>query len=463
MMDLSPSIESMTEPKPLLFAIVDIETNGGAPTGDNITEVAAVLHDGVREIDRWVQLIRPSSSIPSGITRLTGIDNSMVQDAPAFGEAAADLHQFLGDSVFVAHNVSFDLKHLQAGFKNAGLTYNPRRLCTVRMSRKWLKGPQRYSLGALCEFFGIENEAHHRAWGDAVATAELFAKLWKNHADDMAQEWGRGGGTSWWPPHLPPDALATIPSTPGVYRFLDSEGKLAYVGMSKNLASRVRQHFNGSGGEARSQKLRQMVHHVTWQETGSEWMAIVLEDVLIRRHHPPLNRAQKVVGKGWALDGFSCRQGISRFSLSKGGRATSLHRFRSKMEGETWLRKVVDDEGLNPAWSGLPGTAWKDGWLDNQAARALHNQRASAWLERFKAAKRQQNQTQVISLPPTPEGWVPELQLEQGKFKAYRFAGETENAEWIPDAGSGRIDAMMERYFSEGHAAHLEAEKASEG
>ena len=433
-----------------LFAIVDIETNGGSPTGDNITEVAAILHDGRRELDRWVRLIRPARPIPLGITRLTGIDDNMVADAPEFGALAEDLHTFLGDAVFVAHNVSFDLRHLQAGFKAAGLHYNPRRLCTVRMSRKWLKGPHRYSLGALCEYFDIDNEAHHRAWGDAAATAELFAKLWKDHADDMALEFGRGGGTSWWPPHLPPDALTDIPATPGVYRFLDGEGKLAYVGMSKNLASRVRQHFNGSGSEARSQKLRRLVHKITWEETGSEMMAAVLEDVLIRRHHPPLNRAQKVVGKGWAIDSFTCRQDIVRFSVTKGGRATSLKRFRSKNDGETWLRREVESRGLNPAWAGLHGTAWQEGWVDNAAARALHNARAQQWIADIRSAKAAQSERDVLVLPPTPSGHLPELQLEEGRFKAYRFRSLEEETAWIPDSGSSRIDAVLERHFAQG-------------
>lgn len=430
-----------------LFAIVDIETNGGGPTGDNITEVAAILHNGVHEVDRWVQLIRPARPIPAGITRLTGIDNSMVQDAREFSGWAEHLHEFLGDAVFVAHNVSFDLKHLQAGFKAAGMHYNPKRLCTVRMSRKWIKGPQRYSLGALCAFFDIENEASHRAWGDATATAELFARLWKDHAEEITSEFGRGDGTSWWPPHLPPDALADIPSSPGVYRFFDDEGKLAYVGMSKNLASRVRQHFNGSGGEARSQKLRRLVHKVTWEETGSEWMALILEDVLIRRHHPPLNRAQKTVGKGWAVDTFACRLGIQRLSLTKGGRATSLQRFRSKAEGEAWLRHHAEASGLNPAWSGLPGTAWSEGWVDNEAARLLHNNRAQAWLANLKALRTEQSQTDVIRCAATPQGLIPEVQLESGRFSAYRFCAPGEDTPWIPDAGSGRIDAALERHF----------------
>ena len=102
----------MTASASTTYAIVDIETNGGAPTGDNITEVAAILHDGRRELDRWVRLIRPARPIPSGITRLTGIDDTMVADAPEFTDLAEDLHTFLGDAVFVAHNVSLSLIHI---------------------------------------------------------------------------------------------------------------------------------------------------------------------------------------------------------------------------------------------------------------------------------------------------------------------------------------------------------------
>lgn len=440
-------------PSPILFAIVDIETNGGPPNGENVTEVAAILHDGRQELDRWVHLVQPARPIPAGITRLTGIDDSMVADAPRFADLAEDLHAFLGDAVFVAHNVSFDLRHLQAGFKNAGLHYNPRRLCTVRMSRKWIEGPKRYSLGALCEYFGIDNEAHHRAWGDAAATAELFAHLWRDHAEEMLAESGRGTGTSWWPPNLPPDALVDLPSSPGVYQFHDGDGKLVYIGMSKNLASRVRQHFNGSGGEARSQQLRRLVHRITWQQTGSEWMALLLEDVLIRRHHPPLNRAQKVTGKGWSMNTFTCRQGIIRCSLGKGANPTALKRFRTQKEGEQWMRSEAESRGLNPEWLGLHGTAWHGGWVDNHASRQLHNERAASWMEAIRMAKTAQMEVTVISLPETPEGTVPEWQLEWGRFKAYRFATPGEDTPWIPDGGSGRIDALIDRYFAQGQAA----------
>ena len=433
-------------PTPLQFVIVDIETNGGPPDGENITEIAAILHDGRKELDRWVHLIRPDAPIPAGITRLTGIDDAMVADAPPFGSLAEDLLAFLGDAVFVAHNVGFDLRHIQAAFKRCGMHYNPRRLCTVRMSRKWLEGPQRFSLGALCAYFGIENEAHHRAWGDAAATAILFSKLWSAHAAAINEEIGRGEGTSWWPPHLPPDALADLPSTPGVYRFLDEGGRIAYIGMSRNLSSRIRQHFNNTSDPARSQELRRTVHKVTWEETGSELMALVLEDVLIRRHHPPLNAAQKVVGKGWSLELFTCRSGIRRLTLVKGGKPTAIQRFRSRNEGESFLREMAEAWGLNPAWTGLPGTAWTEAWIDNAASRALHNDRLEQWRGAMQEAKQRQSDLDTLSLPATPEGAEPQLLLESGRFRAYRFV-ISEDDDWVYDTGSGRIDAALERYF----------------
>ena len=433
-------------PTPLQFVIVDIETNGGPPDGENITEIAAILHDGRKELDRWVHLIRPVAPIPSGITRLTGIDDAMVADAPPFGSLDEDLLAFLGDAVFVAHNVAFDLRHIQSAFKRCDMHYNPRRLCTVRMSRKWLEGPQRFSLGALCAYFDIENEAHHRAWGDAAATAVLFSKLWSAHSIAIEEEIGRGEGRSWWPPHLPPDALANLPSTPGVYRFLDEAGRIAYIGMSRNLSSRIRQHFNNASDPARSQELRRTVHKVTWEETGSELMALVLEDVLIRRHHPPLNAAQKVVGNGWSLELFTCRSGIRRLTMVKGGKPTAIQRFRSRNEGESFLREMAEAWGLNPAWSGLPGTAWSEAWVDNAASRALHNDRIEQWSSAMQEAKQRQNDQETVSLPTTPGGGEPQLLLESGRFRAYRFVTSGDE-EWVYDTGSGRIDAALERYF----------------
>ncbi|RMF21042.1 MAG: DNA polymerase III subunit epsilon, partial [Bacteroidetes bacterium] len=88
-----------------LYAIVDIETTGGRPSRDKITEIAVVLHDGLRILERFETLLNPETPIPYGITELTGITNEMVAEAPKFYEVARKIVEMTEGAVFVAHNV----------------------------------------------------------------------------------------------------------------------------------------------------------------------------------------------------------------------------------------------------------------------------------------------------------------------------------------------------------------------
>ncbi|MBC7449249.1 MAG: 3'-5' exonuclease, partial [Hymenobacteraceae bacterium] len=88
-----------------MYAIVDIETTGGQPTRDGITEIAIFKHDGHRIIDSYTTLVNPGHSVPAFIERLTGISTEMVRDAPSFPEVARKIVEFTEGCVFVAHNV----------------------------------------------------------------------------------------------------------------------------------------------------------------------------------------------------------------------------------------------------------------------------------------------------------------------------------------------------------------------
>ncbi|HVU84192.1 MAG TPA: 3'-5' exonuclease, partial [Puia sp.] len=89
-----------------MYAIVDIETTGGYATNNAITEVAIVLHDGIRELKRYETLVNPGMPIPRYVQALTGINDEMVSDAPYFNEIADVIHEWLSGAVFVAHNVN---------------------------------------------------------------------------------------------------------------------------------------------------------------------------------------------------------------------------------------------------------------------------------------------------------------------------------------------------------------------
>ncbi|HDR50001.1 MAG TPA: 3'-5' exonuclease [Mariniphaga anaerophila] len=160
-----------------MFAIIDIETTGNSYHFGQITEIAIVLHNGHKVTDTFSTLVKPDMDIPLFITRLTGITNEMVKDAPRFYEIAKKVVEMTAGRTFVAHNVHFDYKFIKEEFKRLGYDYQRKTLCTVQLSRKLIPGHRSYSLGKLCAELGIEINGRHRAAGDALATAKLFELL----------------------------------------------------------------------------------------------------------------------------------------------------------------------------------------------------------------------------------------------------------------------------------------------
>jgi len=160
-----------------LYSIIDIETTGQASKTGKITEIAIYIHDGFQIVDSFSSLINPECYIPDFITRLTGIDNEMVRSAPRFYEVARKVVEMTTDTIFVAHNVSFDYKFVQEEFNRLGYNYQRKTMCTVRMGRKYLPGHRSYSLGKLCGELGISINGRHRAAGDALATVKLFEMI----------------------------------------------------------------------------------------------------------------------------------------------------------------------------------------------------------------------------------------------------------------------------------------------
>ena len=91
-----------------------IETTGGSPKTEKITEIAIFFHDGEKVVEEWSTLINPEKSIPYFITGLTGITNEMVADAPRFFEVAKELVERTDNCTIVGHNVSFDYSFIKS-------------------------------------------------------------------------------------------------------------------------------------------------------------------------------------------------------------------------------------------------------------------------------------------------------------------------------------------------------------
>ena len=162
-----------------LYSVVDIETTGNGYKGQKITEISIFIFDGKKVIDEFTTLVNPESPIPTFITNLTGINQSMVRNQPKFYEIAKKVEEITKDTIFVAHNVNFDYNIIQAEFKSLGFNFKRKKLCTVRLSRKIIPGLNSYSLGNICADEGIHISARHRARGDVEATVELFRRLIK--------------------------------------------------------------------------------------------------------------------------------------------------------------------------------------------------------------------------------------------------------------------------------------------
>lgn len=166
-----------------MYAVIDIETTGNSYKYGKITEIAVVLYNGIEVTHVFQSLVNPEIDIPYRITRLTGIDNSMVENAPKFYMIARQVIELTAGKIFVAHNVNFDYKFIQEEYQRLGYDFQRKKLCTVQLARRVFPGYPSYSLGNICNALGINIEARHRAAGDALATTKLLGILLKRYQE----------------------------------------------------------------------------------------------------------------------------------------------------------------------------------------------------------------------------------------------------------------------------------------
>ena len=157
----------------VLFTVLDVETTGGLASYNRVIEVGAFQVSHGRVGRSYMSLINPGRKIPIFISHLTNIYDEHVADAPRFEQVAADVRQFIGDSVFVGHNAPFDFRFMNMEFARAGQPLLPGpAVCTIKLARRLMPELTSRSLGAVCRHLDIElKEERHRAHGDAWATA----------------------------------------------------------------------------------------------------------------------------------------------------------------------------------------------------------------------------------------------------------------------------------------------------
>lgn len=160
------------------FVVFDIETTGLSKETESITEIGAVKVVDGKIIDRFSTFVNPERPIPTEITKLTGITNEMVANAPVITEILPKFLEFCQDAVLVAHNANFDTGFIRLNAeRKCGIEVKNTVLDTLELSRALLPELKKHKLDIICEQLGVSLEGHHRAVNDAEATAEVFLKF----------------------------------------------------------------------------------------------------------------------------------------------------------------------------------------------------------------------------------------------------------------------------------------------
>lgn len=342
------------------FVLLDLETTGGNPVHDRITEIAAVRIENGQEVARWSTLVHPGTSIPSFIQNLTGITDDMVADAPRFPEVAPQLLEILEGAVLVAHNVRFDHGFLLNEFARLECTLQVKTLCTVRLSRKLYPQHRGHGLDAIMLRHGLRTQARHRAMGDVdvvqawlqLASEELGAELLRSHAQALLQS------SAALPPQLE-TPINDLPASVGVYLFYGESPLPLYIGKSVNLRSRVISHFQATSKQSREMRIALEIRRIEWIETAGELGALLLEARLVKEMQPIHNRQlrREKTLCAWRLAEDSLTQPLLSMVRGDALQPTEFARmygvYRSRRQALDSLRELADAHALCPQALGL--------------------------------------------------------------------------------------------------------------
>lgn len=338
-----------------IYAILDIETTGGKYNEEGITEIAIYKHDGKEIVDQFISLVNPKRPIQPYVVNLTGISNKMLSSAPKFFEVAKRIVEITEDCVLVAHNAKFDYRILKLEFERLGFKFERKNLCTVELSKLLIPDLPSYSLGKLVRNLGIPISDRHRASGDALATTKLFELLLNK---DLEKRIIKASMRIEPKRQLEPKLVSitqSLSSATGIYYMYNEKGDIIYIGKSKNIKRRINQHFVGEN--PKSKKIQLEVTAVSYEETGSELLALLKESVEIKHHKPKFNRALRRTIFSHGLFSLKDKNGYLVLKIQKiKGPQKPITTFGNIQSGKSFMNKIVEKYNLCQKLCGLYNT-----------------------------------------------------------------------------------------------------------
>lgn len=328
-----------------MYTILDIETTGGQYNEEGITEIAIYKFDGHEIVDQFISLVNPEKPIQPFVVKLTGINNGMLQNAPKFYEVAKRIIEITEGTILVAHNAHFDYRILRTEFSRLGYDFQRHNLCTVELAKKLLPEQESHSLGKLVRALGIPMADRHRAAGDALATVKLFKMLLaKDLEKEIVKEFIKTEVEKGLAPKLL-DIVSKLPSKTGIYYIHKENGDIIYIGKSRNIKKRVNQHFTGTTSKCK--KIQLEVFDVTFEETGSELIALLKESEEIKVNKPVYNRSQKKTIFPWSLYLATDTEGYHSIKMQRtDSRKMEIVSFASPSEAQSTLFKITEKYAL---------------------------------------------------------------------------------------------------------------------
>jgi|TARA_B110000444_G_scaffold259868_1_gene304950 DNA polymerase-3 subunit epsilon len=319
-----------------MFAVIDIEATGGKVGEERIIEIAIFLFNGKKIVDQFISLVQVDCEIPKFVQKLTGIKPSDLVNAPKFHEIAKRIIQITEDSVFVAHNASFDYRILRQEFYNLGYDFSRPVIDTIPLAEKFLPNLPAYGLATICKELEIINSKRHRADGDARATVKLLEILLEKDREKYIE------GVYLKQPsvtgkHAFSKLIENLVKTIGVYYLFNSKGEVIYVGKSDQLRVRIDRHFLSTNEKAIA--LQKEVENIRIEETGSLLMAEILEHIELMSLKPKYNTPK---------DKFSLKLGLFTipseqqplWDIRKIRHDKPLLLVESLKEGYRWLAEI---------------------------------------------------------------------------------------------------------------------------
>ncbi|MEM8522241.1 exonuclease domain-containing protein [Flavobacterium sp. PL12] len=408
-----------------MYAILDIETTGGQFNEEGITEIAIYKFDGHEVVDQFISLVNPEIPIQPFVVKLTGINNAMLSSAPKFFEVAKRIIEITTNCVIVAHNASFDYRILRTEFRRLGYDFQARTLCTVELSKKLLPEQPSHSLGKLVRALGIPMADRHRASGDALATIKLFKILLEKDLEkEIVKDFIKLEVEKGIAPKLR-DLISSLPSTTGVYYIHNEKGNLIYIGKSRNIKKRINQHFTGTS--AKCKKIQAQVYTVTYDETGSELIALLKESEEIKVNKPILNRAQRKSVFQSALYAEKDEKGYINLRIQKAdGRKREITSFASLQEAKNALFRITSHYNLCQKLTGLYETKTScfqysikecDGACIGAVSPEVYNARVQEFIEKNTF----ENQNMILIDKGRGISERSAVLIENGIYKGYAF------------------------------------------